>query len=76
LRFYPNIVSWNQNLQERALMPDTHETRGKRAKKAREQQGATKEVLRARPVKGTIDHAALSKEFMARFPKIRAALAK
>jgi hypothetical protein len=33
-------------------------------------------VLRARPVEGDIDHEALSREFMARFPKIRAALAK
>lgn len=33
-------------------------------------------VLRARPVEGEIDHAALSREFMERFPKIRAALAK
>jgi hypothetical protein len=33
-------------------------------------------VLRARPVEGEIDHVALSREFMARFPKIRAALAK
>ena len=34
------------------------------------------EVLRARPVEGDIDQEALSREFMARFPKIRAALAK
>jgi hypothetical protein len=33
-------------------------------------------VLHARPVAGDIDHGALSREFMARFPKIRAALAK
>lgn len=33
-------------------------------------------ILRARPVAGEIDHEALSREFMARFPKIRAALAK
>jgi Tfp pilus assembly protein PilE len=33
-------------------------------------------VLRARPVEGEIEHEALSREFMARFPKIRAALAK
>jgi hypothetical protein len=33
-------------------------------------------ILRARPVEGEIDHSALSREFMARFPKIRAALAK
>ncbi len=33
-------------------------------------------VLRAKPVEGEVDHAALSREFMARFPKLRAALAK
>lgn len=33
-------------------------------------------TLRARPVEGEIDHAALSREFMERFPKIRAALAQ
>ena len=33
-------------------------------------------ILRARPVEGEIDHEALSREFMARFPNIRAALAK
>ena len=33
-------------------------------------------VLRAQPVEGEVDHAALSREFMARFPKIRAALAE
>jgi hypothetical protein len=34
------------------------------------------EILRARRVEGDIDHEALSREFMARFPKIRAALAE
>ena len=34
------------------------------------------ELLRAMPVKGEVDHEALSREFMARFPKLRAALAK
>jgi hypothetical protein len=33
-------------------------------------------VLRTRPVEEKIDHAELSREFMERFPKIRAALAK
>ena len=33
-------------------------------------------VLQARPVEGDIDHEALSREFIARFPKIRAALAE
>ena len=40
------------------------------------QQMQTDDVLRARPITGDIDHAALSREFIARFPKIRAALAK
>ena len=35
-----------------------------------------KKILRARPVKGEVDHAALSREHIARYPKIRAALAK
>jgi acyl carrier protein phosphodiesterase len=34
------------------------------------------EILHARPVEGQVDHEALSREFMARFPKIRAALAE
>ncbi len=33
-------------------------------------------VLRAQPIEGEVDHKGLSREFMARFPKIRAALAK
>jgi hypothetical protein len=33
-------------------------------------------VLRAKPLEGEVDHAALSREFIARFPKIRAAFAK
>jgi hypothetical protein len=57
-------------------MPDTHDTREKRPNKPAPRQPAPGEVLRARPVKGKIDHAESSREFMARFPKIRAALAK
>lgn len=37
---------------------------------------APAELLRARPVKGKIDHEALSREIIARFPKILAALAR
>ena len=33
-------------------------------------------VLRAKPLRGEVDHEALSREFIARFPKLRAALAK
>lgn len=40
------------------------------------EQHASGQMLRARPVTGEIDHAGLSREFMERFPNIRAALAK
>jgi hypothetical protein len=33
-------------------------------------------VLRAKPVQGEVDDKGLSREFIARFPKLRAALAK
>jgi hypothetical protein len=46
------------------------------AKLAAKQRSDEQKTLRARPVNGEIDHAALSREFIARFPKIRAALAK
>lgn len=41
----------------------------------RSTQPPKKAPLLARPVYGPIDHKALSLEFMARFPKLRAALA-
>ena len=37
---------------------------------------AEKKVLRARPVNGEIDYAELSREHIARYPKIRARLAE
>ena len=37
---------------------------------------ASTAVLRARPVEGEVDYAELSREHLARYPKIRAALAK
>ena len=43
---------------------------------AAERRRDSTEVLRARPRVGEIDHSALSREFMARFQKIRGALAK
>jgi hypothetical protein len=46
------------------------------AKPAAKQRPDEKKILRARPVKGEIDYAELSREHMARYPKIRAALAK
>jgi hypothetical protein len=39
-------------------------------------QSGSKDVLRAKPIEGEVDHEALSREFMTRFPKLRAALAK
>jgi hypothetical protein len=58
-------------------MSDTRITRKPRSKSARKQQQvAADKVLRARPVTGKIDYAELSREHLARYPKIRAALAK
>lgn len=45
-------------------------------KLAAERRASCGGILMARPVAGGIDHSALSREFMGRFPKIRAALAK
>jgi len=55
---------------------DTVEPKTGATKPAAKQHPDEEKILRARPVKGEIDHAALSREFIARFPKIRAALAK
>jgi len=41
-----------------------------------ERLGSRSEVLRARPLEGDIDHEMLTREIVARFPKILAALAK
>jgi RNase P protein component len=41
-----------------------------------EELGASHRVLRARPVEGEVDYAELSREHLARYPKIRAALAE
>jgi hypothetical protein len=49
--------------------------RGRLLKWAEERRPADA-VLRAKPVQGEVDHEALSREFIARFPKLRAALAK
>lgn len=46
------------------------------AEVSRPEEEKQKKIRHARPVAGEIDHEALSREFMARFPKIRAALAK
>ena len=46
------------------------------AKPARAQRPSKKKVMRARPVEGVIDYPELIREHIARYPKIRAALAK
>jgi len=58
-------------------MPDTDKMRVKPKKPAAQQKQPSGEaVLRARPVKGDVDHAMLTRRIIARFPKILAALAK
>jgi hypothetical protein len=41
-----------------------------------ERRRAQKKILRAQPVEGEIDYARLSREHIARYPKIRARLAE
>jgi len=55
---------------------DTVEPKKDAATPATRQRPGEKKILRARPVKGKIDYAELSREHIARYPKIRAALAK
>jgi len=50
--------------------------RDKNAANPGAKQRSDKKILRARPVKGEIDYAELSRETIAKFPKILAALAK
>ena len=57
-------------------MPDPHDAREIEPKAAGPRQPTPEEVLRARPVEGDIDHKALTREIVRRFPKILAALAK
>ena len=58
-------------------MSDTRINRKIRPKSPpKQQQVAAPEAPRARPVKGKIDYAELSREHLKRYPKIRAALAK
>lgn len=52
---------------------DRDETSAKPAAKKRPDK---KRVMRARPVRGKIDYAELSREHIARYPKIRARLAE
>ena len=55
-------------------MPDNRETLTKAPAPPREP--APDEVLRARPVTCKVDHAALTREIIRRFPKILAKLAE
>ena len=55
---------------------DTIDREKDAAKPAGKQHSDDKEILRARPVKGKIDYAELSREHIARYPKIRARLAE
>jgi hypothetical protein len=57
-------------------MPDTLDPREKQPKPPAPRQPKPGEVLRARPVKGKIDYAEMSREHVARYPKIRARLAE
>jgi hypothetical protein len=59
----------------RIIMPDSVETK-KRSSKPDAKVRGKHAVLRAKPLKGEVDHEALSREFIARFPKLRAVLAK
>jgi hypothetical protein len=53
-----------------------HQLTANLLKLAAERHAAAGEILRARPVKGEIDYAELSREHVARYPKIRARLAE
>ena len=58
-------------------MPDTYETDDKAPKRQAEHgQRGSEKALCARPVKGKIDYDELSREHIARHPKIRARLAE
>lgn len=56
-------------------MPDDLRTK-KQPEKPVEKPRGENEPLRARPIEGEIDHAALTREIIAKFPRILAALAK
>jgi hypothetical protein len=55
---------------------DTIDRDERSAKPATKRSFDGKKILRARPVKGKVDHAALTREIIDRYPKILAALAK
>ncbi len=55
---------------------DTIDREKDAAKPATKKRSDETKILRARPVKGEIDYAELSREHIARYPKIRARLAE
>jgi hypothetical protein len=57
------------------IMPDSVETKKRSSKPAASAHGKDK-VLPAKPVTGEVDHAALAREIIAKFPKILAALGR
>jgi hypothetical protein len=57
------------------IMPDSVETKKRSSKPEASARGKDK-VRRAKPVTGEVDHAALAREIIAKFPRILAALAK
>lgn len=59
-----------------AWLAQYRDVRERLRKLARERSGPAVGVLRARPVKGKLDHAAVTREIIARYPKILAALAE
>jgi hypothetical protein len=71
LHLVTEIISIAESCIERTI--DLHK---KLLRLAAERRAASGDILRARPVAGEIDYTELSREHMARYPKIRAALAK
>jgi hypothetical protein len=68
---------FRENLDIAAGWLELHETLRKRLLSlASDRKSGSESILRACPVSRDLDHGALSREFMARFPKIRAAIAK
>jgi len=55
---------------------DTIDREKDAAKPATKKRSDETKILRARPVKGEIDYAELSREHISRYPKIRARLAE
>jgi hypothetical protein len=71
------LLCFRESIDLTAMWLAAHrELTDKLFKLAAERRAAAGDTLRARPVSGEIDYAELSREHMARYPKIRAALAK